>query len=183
MGAFHASEGGGFHLVVHTNLPDDRSIYVYHSENGQVEKIDGDRQVILILPGDQHMILAPLQDTPPYDDSYDLIWIDQPNNPRARVQVAGHSSRDLPNLASRSLPGGKRMLFGSSQGISLVGIPGGEALAFWRLEGSGDYLFPRLYLTPGGQALIAVTNPGPSANGQSQSNLLYWIPLEAGGSP
>jgi hypothetical protein len=183
MGAFYAPEDGDFHIVVHTNLPEDKSIFIYHSESGGVDQLDGDRRVILFLPGDQRMTLVPLEDTPTYDDGYDLVWVDKPGQPQVHIQVAGHTPRNYPNLASRLLPGGKRMLFGSTQGISLVGIPGGETLAFWQLVGAEDALLPTLSLAPDGRAFIAITNPNPTAEGQNQKNLLYWIPLEAGGIP
>ena len=55
---------GSYHIVVHMSLPEDKSIYLYHGEDGKVEKLAGDRQVLMILPGDQLMPMVPLAGHP-----------------------------------------------------------------------------------------------------------------------
>jgi hypothetical protein len=176
MGAFYSAASDSFHIVAHINLPEDQSIYLYHSETGQVEQLTGDRQVMMILPDDQRMPLVPWQDVPTYDDEYDLVWVDAPEQPQVRLQVSGHTPRNSPYLQSRLLPGGGRMLFGSTQGISLVGLPGGERLAFWRLVGAENATLPALSLAPHGRALIAVAYPSSSQT--TQGSLVYWLSLE-----
>jgi hypothetical protein len=175
MGVFYSSVDGGYHIVAHVNLPEDKSIYLYHGENGQVEKLAGDRNVMMILPGDQRMPLELWQDTPTYDDSYDLVRVDAADQPQTPLQVSGHIPRKSPNLQSRLLPGSKRMLFGSTQGISLVGLPGGETLAFWQLVGAETSTLPTLSLAPNGRALIAVAHLNDS---QIPDSPLYWLSLE-----
>jgi hypothetical protein len=178
MGVFYNPENGGFHVVVHVNLPEEKSIYLYHSETGQVEKLEGDRQVIMILPGDQRMTLAPWQDTPTYEDGYDLLWVDAPDKPQTHLQINGHTPRNYPNLHIDLLPGGERILVGSTQGISLVGLPGGETLAFWRLVGAEDASGPSFTVAPDSRALIATAYLNASPEGQNRGPLLYWIGLE-----
>ena len=175
MGAFYASENDSFHIVAHINLPEDQSIYLYHSETGQVEKLAGDRQVMMILPGDQRMPLVPALDGPTYDNGYDLVWVDRPEQPSTRMQVSGHTPRNYPNLQSRLLPGGERMLFGSTQGISLVDLSGGETLAFWRLEGAENITLPDLSLAPSGRALVVTVHLNESP---AEGSPLYWLALD-----
>ncbi len=186
MGVFYNPENGGFHVVVHVNLPDDNSIYLYHSENDSVEKLAGDRQMLMFLPGDQRMPLAPMQDAPTYQDSYDLFWVDKPDKPQAQLQISGHSPRNYPMLHIDLLPGSQRILVGSSQGVSMIGLPAGETLAFWRLVGAEDASSPSLNLAADGRTLFVTAHLNPSADGQDRGSLLYWIRLGesvASGSP
>ena len=174
MGVFYSITNGSYHIVVNMNLPEDKSIYLYHGEDGKVEKLAGDRQVLMILPGDQLMPLIPLQDTPTYDDEYDLVWVDKPEQPQIHLQVSGHTPRNYPNLQCRLRPGGTGMLFGSTQGISLVGLPGGETQAFWQLTGAENATLPTLLLTPDAQGLIVFAS---SFGTEGQGSLVYWVPL------
>jgi len=68
----------------------------------------------------------------------------------------------------RYLPDLEELAFGSSQGVSLVSLPEGKMLAFWRLS-SGDG-HPSLLATRKGQALIALRE------WVNESDLFY-IPL------
>ena len=124
------------------------------------------------------MPLVPWQDKPSYDDGYDLVWVDAPGKPQAPLQVSGHIPRNYPNLQSQVLPGSTKMLFGSTQGISLLGLPGGETLSFWRLSGAEDSLLPLLSLAPDGRAVVATAHLNPTKDGQDQGSLLYWLALE-----
>jgi hypothetical protein len=175
MGVFYSPDNDHFHIVAHVNLPIDSSIYLYHSETGQVEQLDGSRQVMMILPDDQRMPLVLWKDTQTYDDGYDLVWVDRPDRAPTHFQINGHTPRNYPNLQSRLLPGSERMLFGSTQGISMIGLPGGEALAFWQLRGAEDATLPTLSVAPNGGAAIITANV---SNTQDQGNLFYWLGLE-----
>jgi hypothetical protein len=174
IGVFYAPDGDKYHIAFNTNFPDDKSIYLYHSESGQVEKLDGNRQVMMIFPGDQRMPLVPMTDGPVEDGSYDVLWVDAPDRPPVHVEVSGHLPRKYSMLQSRLLPGGTRMLFGSSQGISLVDLPSGKTLSFWRLTGAEESLLPLLYLSPDGRLLIAVTESNES---KPQGSGLYRLVL------
>jgi hypothetical protein len=178
MGAFYAPAGDSFHIVAHLNLPEDQSILLYHNETGQVEVLPGDRQVLMIFPGDQRMPLVPWQDPPSYADEYDVLWVDAPGGSQVNLQVSGHTPRNYPNLQTRLLPAGERMLFSSTQGISLVDLTSGETQAFWRLSGAENATLPSLSLAPNGRVLIVTADTNSAEDGQSQGNLLYWLPLE-----
>ena len=94
-----------------------------------------------------------LETEPAERDIYDLFWIDAPEKPDARLEVEGHLPRDYPMLHARYLPGASRMAFSSSQGVSLVSIPDGELLGFWRLAGDRDAY---VVASPDGRALVAI---------------------------
>ena len=172
MGVFYSPTGGSYHIVVHMSLPEDKSIYLYHGEDRKVEKLAGDRQVLMILPGDQLMPMIPLQDTPTYEDGYDLVWVDKPEQPPIHLQVRGHTPRNYYLLASRLRPGSTGMLFGSTQGISLVGLPGGETQAFWHLIGAEDAIYPTILLPPDGLGAIVFVS-----SSESQESPVYWLSL------
>ena len=174
MGVFYAPDGDQYHIAFKAEFPDDRSIYLYHSESGQVEKLDGERQVMMIFPDDQHMSLISMPDGPVEDGSYDVLWVDAPDRPQVHVEVSGHLPRNYYLLQGRLLPGSTRMLFGSSQGISLVDLLSGETLDFWRLTGAEESFLPRLYLSPDGHILIAVTE---SLDSEPQGSGLYRLVL------
>jgi hypothetical protein len=175
MGVFYAPDGDKYHIVFNANLPGDKSIYLYHSESGQVEKLDGDRQVMMIFPDGQRMSLVSMPDGPVEDGSYDVLWVDAPDRPSMHIEVSGHLPRNYYLLQSRLLPGGTRMLFDSSQGISLVDLPSGKTLAFWRLTGTEGSWLPHLYPSPDGRILIAVTE---SLDSQPQGSGLYRLVLD-----
>jgi len=175
MGVFYAPDGDEYHIVFKAEFPDDRSIYLYHSESGQVEKLDGDRQAMMIFPDDQRMSLISMPDGPVEDGSYDVLWVDEPDRPQVHVEASGHLPRNYYLLQSHLLPGGTRMLFGSSQGISLVDLPDGKTLAFWRLTGVEGSWLPHLYLSPDGRVLIATTE---SLESVPQGSGLYRLVLE-----
>jgi hypothetical protein len=171
IGVFFSLQDNSYHIVASINLPEDKSIYIYHGENGQVEKLPGDRHVMMILPGSQRMDIVP-QDPPTIDDRYELVWVDALEQPPVDLQVSGHTPRNYQNLQSRLSPDGTRMLFGSTQGVSMVGLPGGETLAFWRLVGADNPLLLNLSLSPRGNALIAIAL---NSENPSQGNLIYWL--------
>ncbi len=169
IGMFYSPADDSYHIVAQVNLPDDRSIYVYHSESGKKEKLAGDRPVMMILPGDQRMPLVPWQDKPGFTNDYELIWVDAPDRAQAHLQIEGHMPREYSDLQTRLLPGGGAMLFGSSQGISQVELPGGSTQAFWRLSGLEKVSLPILSVAPGGNAVIV------AASSQNQGSALYWL--------
>jgi hypothetical protein len=178
MGAFYATADDDFHIVAKLALPEDQSILLYHGESGQVEVLPGDHAVLMIFPSDQRMPLVPWQDTPTYDDAYEVVWVDAPEQPPVQLQVSGHTPRNYPDLQTRLLPGGKRMLFGSTQGISLVDLTSGETLAFWRLSGAENALLVSAWPDPQGHSTIVYADVQSIEGDQSQGNLLYWLPLE-----
>lgn len=74
------------------------------------------------------------------------------------------------------------MLFGSSQGVSLLDLLSGETLAFWTLTGAEDASSTSLVVAPNGKTLIAMAHPDGTLKEEDQAALLYWIPLDEPGS-
>jgi hypothetical protein len=103
-----------------------------------------------------------------------VVWVDRPEQPSIHLKVRGHTPRNYQLLESRLRPGSTGMLFGSTQGISLVGLPGGETQAFWQLTGAENATLPTILLTPDGRGLFAFIS-GYSSD--AQDSLVYWLPL------
>jgi hypothetical protein len=162
--SFPANDGKGYHLAVRVNHPRDKALYLYHSETGETQVLHPEVHALLILPDGQRADMHLLEQGPTYRDEYELIWVDAPGKPVSTMVVQGHAPRNYPMLNVIYLPARSQLAFGSSQGVSLNAIPGGEPLAFWQLgNGIGTYM-----LAPqGGKALIAVV----------EEMGLYYLPL------
>jgi hypothetical protein len=178
MGAFYSPDSNSFHIVVHVNLPGDQSIYLYHGESGQVEVFPGEGQALVIFPGDDLMLQVPLQEISAYEEEYDLIWADAPEQESKRLVVSEHSYRNDPYLKFRLLPDRQALLISSTQGISMVGLPGGETLEFWQLVGGETATYVSLILSPDGRSVIAHAHLNSPMEGEGQGSPLYWIPLD-----
>jgi hypothetical protein len=111
--------------------------------------------------------LTKFEANPTYRDEYELVWVDTPEVEPRRLVVQGHVPRNYPDLNAEYLPGSSRMVFGSSQGVSLVSIPDGELLGFWELEGGSTSPSTYVIASPDGKALVAIV----------ERVGLYYIPL------
>jgi dipeptidyl aminopeptidase/acylaminoacyl peptidase len=157
--------GDGYYLGVRVNHPHNQDAYLYDSKSGQVEVFQHDADTLLFFPGDQWMRLPKWEGTPTYRDDYEMVWMEQPGE-TVRLLVEGHVPRRQPQLFPQYLPKVSQMVFGSSQGVSLVSIPDGKTIRFWQLVGKhGNSSI--VYASPLGEALVVV------ADGDS----LYYIPL------
>jgi hypothetical protein len=180
-GAFNDPASGSLHFVLHMNLPTDPDIYLYHGENGQVERLAGDRPRLMFFPGGQLMPLVHLQSRPPDQDTFELFWVDRPDLAPIHWVVSGHLPRTYPTLQIDQIPEQEALLLGSSQGISQVGLPGGEVQAFWPLGSGEEGSPPSISISPDGRSMIVtlfLASTGDSLQGQR----LYWIDLEQPGS-
>ena len=145
--------GEGYYLGVRVNHPHNQAVYLYSSETNQVEVFQYDTDTLFFFPGGQWMVLPKWEDTPTYQDEYEMVWMDQPDETQ-RLVAEGHTPRSHPQMFPRYLPSRSQLIFSSSQGISLVSIPDGETVGFWELAGEGysSYVIP----TPDGEALVVV---------------------------
>lgn len=146
-------DGEGYYLGVRVNHPHNQAVYLYSSETNQVEVFQYDTDTLFFFPGGQWMVLPKWEDTPTYQDEYEMVWMDQPDETQ-RLVAEGHTPRSHPQMFPRYLPSRSQLIFSSSQGISLVSIPDGETVGFWELAGEGysSYVIP----TPAGEALVVV---------------------------
>ncbi len=156
--------GDGYYVGVRANHPRNQGVYLYASATGQVELFQHDSDSLFFSPDGQWLRLPKWEDTPTYRDEYELVWLDETRQTH-RLAVEGHTPRSHPQLFPVYLPDRAQLVFSSSQGISLVSLPDGETLRFWKPAGGRD--FYRLLATPNGEALVAV------ADGDG----LYYIPL------
>jgi hypothetical protein len=159
--------GEGYYLGVRANHPRNQGVYLYASETGQVEVFQHDTHSLFFFPGGQWMRLSKWEDIPSYRDEYEMVWLERARETR-RLAVEGHTPRSHPQMFPQYLPAAAQLVFSSSQGISLVSIPGGEMAGFWELAGGGD--FYNVLPAPGGEALVVI------AGGDG----LYYIPLPPG---
>ena len=159
--------GESYHIAVQVNHPRNQDLYLHHSETGSVEVLRHETDTMLFFPDGEWMELRKLENTPTYRDEYELVWADAPGKETHRLVVQGHTPRNYPTLFARYLPRSSQMAVSSSQGISLVSIPGGELVHFWQLVGTeGAYSLYAL-ASPDEKSLVAI------ADGVG----LYYIPL------
>ncbi|MCL5995983.1 MAG: hypothetical protein M1546_08000 [Chloroflexi bacterium] len=147
--------GKGYHVAVRVNHPRDKALYLYHAETGSSETLHPEGHALLICPDGQRGDLQQREDNPTYRDEYELIWVDAPGKPVSHFAVQGHTPRNYPMLHVTYLPVSDQLAFGSSQGVSLNALPGGETLAFWTLGGG---ISTYLLVPTDGNALVAVVD-------------------------
>jgi hypothetical protein len=150
-----ARDGSAYHLMIWANLPGDQRLYLYHSENGQVSVYQPrGAQVVLRFSDGQSMRLFRLEDNPTAD-RVTFYAVDGPDASPLEVAVSGHLPRGYPMLEVQPLPGAERLLASSSNGVSLISLPGGEQLHFWQTGSSGEPS-PMLLLSPDGSTAFTV---------------------------
>jgi hypothetical protein len=168
---------GNYHIVFKMNSASDKSTYLYHSETGQVETFPRDVHTMLLFPDGDFETLPRGEDEPGSADEYELVWVDEPGRETELLVVEGHTPRGNPTMRPRLLPDRSGVAFASSQGVSLVSIPGGELAGFWRLESDGEPFLPTIAVSPKGE-FIAVSTTIQYRDGTPSSGALYLIRLE-----
>ena len=165
-GAFRLEGKAGYHLVLRANHPRNQAVYLYHSQNNQVEILHPDAHALLLMPDGEAVEMPRLEPFPEEGDIYELYRTGAAGREPTRLTVEGHLPRAYPGLSLHYLPRSSRLAFASQQGVSLVALPQGELLSFWELAG-GSGINPSVFADPDEQALIVL------ADGVG----LYWIPL------
>ena len=166
---------GAYHIAFKVNTADDRATYLYHSESDQIERLPVESHTYLIFPDGDFEPLFSAQEELAYVDEFDLIWVDDAAKDIQHVSVAGHTPRSYPILWPHWIPGRQAVAFASSQGVSLVSIPGGQVLGFWSLEGGGDANRPMA--SPDGRFVVVATST-LSQDQSTSSSAYYLIPVE-----
>jgi hypothetical protein len=164
MDTMRSKDGEGYYIGLQVNHPRNKDAYVYSSKSGLVEVFHHDVSTWIFFPDGQCMRLLKWDDELSYRDEYELVWLDQPGT-ETRLEAAGHIPRAHPQMIPRYLSDSSKLVFSSSQGISLVSIPGGKTTHFWELASNADYF--EVIPAPNGEALIIA----------SGGDGLYYIPL------
>lgn len=156
----------GYHLAVWANHPHNQSLYVYHSEDGQISTYQPEGQTALVIfPDGKWTLMTQMGDVNPSLDQVTLIWPDSSSAPVA-LTITGHLPRGYPMLCLHYLHETGRLVVSSSNGVSLLNTPGGELLHFWR-NSVGRDTSPSLIISPDGKSGLLL------AFGEG----LYTIPL------
>jgi hypothetical protein len=151
MDTVRLKDGENYYIGVQVNHPRNKDAYVYSSKTGQVEVFHHDVSTLIFFPDRQWLRMLKWEDEPTYRDEYVLVWMDQ-SNEKTRLRVEGHVPRTHPQMIPEYLPASARLVFGSSQGISLVSIPDGKTVGFWELANNADYF--SVIPSPNGEALV-----------------------------
>jgi len=159
----------GYHLVVRVDHPRNQAVYLYHSETGTVEVLHPEAGQLLVFPDGQFVETVKMAGTPPpAAEKMDVVWVDAPGKAALQIPVQGHSPRNDLWLRATYLPSASQLVLSSSQGISLVALPGGELLRFWSLAGRINNLTPWAQVSPDGRSLAAAV----------EGTGLYFIPIK-----
>jgi hypothetical protein len=182
-GVYPADSGDDedFIIFVAVREPAAEGIYIYHSATGEVERLPYDRPTHLFFPDGRAVFvdkfewdnLGPEPDGP---DRHQLYWVGTAGGRLSQIEIVGHQPRGN-MLQTLWLPDTSQMVFASSQGMSLVSLPDGQLLDFWRLTGTEDPVQTALVqLSPNKQTLIvqAITQ---GADFGPPETYLYAIPL------
>ncbi len=159
IGAFGDPADSTVHIILAFNTSGENGIYVYHSETQTVEKLPFEPPTLLILPTGDTMRLsrpdaADLMNAPGVE-VLQILWVDA-DRPATRLLVEGHLPRNYPDLHTVWWADRSRLVFSSSQGISLVSVPDGRVIAFWELDEVEDTAFPYALISPDGDHLVAL---------------------------
>ncbi|MGE5221679.1 MAG: hypothetical protein ACM3PY_04530 [Omnitrophica WOR_2 bacterium] len=174
-GSYGDLQRGIFHLVLAYETPEKRFIYLYHSDGSRLETLAYDVNTILLFPDGQAMPLNILENNPTYNDTYQVIWVDDPGGKSTQIQVQGHTPRQYPQLTGAWDAQKGLMAFGSTQGVSLVSLEDGRLVEFWKLAGH-ESNFTNLVLSPDGKNLAVQADFGQGSQYGMESEL-YLIAL------
>jgi len=152
-GGYGDQQRGTYLLTLAVRSPQERALYIYHSDGNRVEELPHDLDTFLFLPDGEAVNMFRLEDTPSYTDTLQLVWVDDPARQNHQLTVQGHTPRQYPLITYAWDPATQRMAFGSTQGVSLVSIADGRLIEFWSLEGAQDSGYTNLSLSPDGKTL------------------------------
>ena len=151
-----ADRGGGYSLVVWVNKPRNQNLYVFQSRTRQVTAYQPGDQALLVLPDGQWLPLWRIAEPAQPADLISFIQAGSAEAAPLEITVAGHLPRAYPQLEIGLLPGAERLVVSSSNGVSLVSLPGGEQLHFW--DTGGTDIAPALVISPDGSAVFSSVN-------------------------
>jgi dipeptidyl aminopeptidase/acylaminoacyl peptidase len=152
-GGYRDPQRGIYYLTLATRSPEERALYIYHSDGSRVEEIPHDLDTFLFFPTGEAVNMHRLEDTPSFSNLLQLVWVDHPTRGSQQLTVQGHTPRQYPQVTHAWDPTTQRMAFGSTQGVSLVSMDDGQLIEFWSLDGALDSGYTNLSLSPDGITL------------------------------
>ncbi len=174
-GSFGDPQSGIYHLMLAYDTPEKRYIFLYHSDGDRIETLAHEINTILLFPDGQSIILNILENTPAYNDRFQVIWVDDTTRESSQIQVMGHTPRQYPQLIDAWDAKTGDMAFGSTQGVSLISLEDGRLVEFWKLAGQ-EPSYTGLSLSPDGKTLAVHAQTGTGSR-YGVMGEIYLIPL------
>lgn len=174
MGVHSAADASRFFIVLHLDDGDEHRLYVYDSSLEGTRELAYEENVILFEP-EKSRILARRDYAPISDqESYDLLWLTDLGLEPEPLIIQGHYPRNNPWLDVSLMPGGGEILISSSQGVSLVSLPGGEVLGFWELVGAENASNAGVQVSERGEVIVFAFISSERVPGMQGA--LYYLP-------
>jgi len=167
---------GSYHLFLAYTSPQGDAILLYHAEDGRMERLPFEYNTLLRFPSGELVTLNRLEYEPTYSNEFELVFVDNTEQPSLHLQVAGHNPRTYPQLFVAWDQARQRLALASNQGVSLVSAMDGSLIDFWKLAGAEQSEYVSLLQSPDGQVLLAQALVPESFMGPPPS-LLYVLPV------
>ena len=167
--------GQDYHLSVATGLTPGGHYYLYHPESGEVGQFPLDPPPLVVFPSGDGGII-PSMDISTQNNIYQVILVDRGVDPYSLV-VKGHPSIQNLWTFATIVPGAEKVLFSSTNGISLVELKSGATLNFWALDSKDQYADFYSLLSGDGKTVIGIASKLDSGQGDPEQDL-YWLRLE-----
>jgi hypothetical protein len=175
MGVSSDADARRFFTVLHLEDEEKHRVYIYDSSLEGTRELAYEGNVILFEPGKSRLLIR--QDYAPLSarEAYDLLWLTDPDLQPEPLIIQGHYPRNNPWLDVRLMPGGEEILISSSQGVSLVSVPGGELQAFWELVGAENASNASAQVSERGDVIVIAFIFSEGVPGMQGA--LYYLPI------
>ncbi len=167
------------HLMLETGFAPDERYFIYHPDTGAVDQYPLDPPLLVVYPCGEGGIAQSYTQSSPSNNTYKVILVDSGIEPYDLV-AKGHvvPSQNIWSFAT-ILPGGQKVMFSSTQGISLVDLKSGEILSFWGFDNQDEYQDFTAMLSPDGKSVVGFASRKSDQPGVgSQVQDVYWVRLE-----
>jgi hypothetical protein len=175
MGVSTDADANRYFIVLYREFGDKLRVYVYDSSLEGSRELAYEENVILFEPGRIHLLsrqdFAHLYE----HELYDQLRLTDPELQPEPLTIQGHWPRRSNRLEVNLMPGRGEILISSSQGVSLVSLPGGEMLGFWELVGAENAINANAQISERGDVIIIayiVTEGVPGMQGA-----VYFLPI------
>lgn len=161
MGGYGDEATGVYHLIMARDAPEDRTIYIFHSETQTVERLPFEQSTLLLLPPDDTMWAFKYDETfipsaPNVEGGVETMLVYQVDSGRAATPlvIEGHLPREYLNPYVARWIERNSLIVTSSQGISLISLSNGKTLKFWGIDLQGVAGSPGVLISPDGKRFV-----------------------------